>query len=468
MGYIDSAGIRYCHWKSNIHLDAALNGETDLDILVDREDAVKILDVFNRLNIKQVTNPSHQQYPSISDFVGYDEASHKFIHIHLHFQVILGGSGMKEYHFPVEKMFFNNLRKKYDLCVPVYELELVLFIIRLSFKRTYYYILRLFVRNLVKTKRECEFVLEFDYLVEKIDPNNYRKLVEEMPIENSLKKLLIDISIEKAFPSKISSQKIVGMFSEFRRVTFAEGVFLKFYKAIYSKVIWVLKLNKKEPFSGGVSIAIVGVDGSGKTTLVNSLKKKLSWKFRVEYSYFGSNKYKSIFLWASVFPLLVLYKVFPEVKIFKKIRAYSWSIMEFGYFKQREKSYFRALHAKGKGSISICERYPMAGCSDWPFTTLDLKGEYNNAVVKNIKARLESRYEKRFRQPDLMIVLTADSATSYERKPDHSLKLLSDKHERMERFLAKNKNNKNIYIIDSSVGKENVLNEALKIIWDNL
>ena len=67
-----------------------------------------------------------------------------------------------------------------------------------------------------------------------------------------------------------------------------------------------------------------------------------------------------------------------------------------------------------------------------------------------------------------MIVLTADSATSYERKPDHSLKLLSDKHERMERFLAKNKNNKNIYIIDSSVGKENVLNEALKIIWDNL
>ena len=27
--------VRYVHWKSNEHLDAALRGETDLDLLID-------------------------------------------------------------------------------------------------------------------------------------------------------------------------------------------------------------------------------------------------------------------------------------------------------------------------------------------------------------------------------------------------------------------------------------------------
>ena len=30
---LDKAGIRYCHWKSNEHLDASATGDTDLDML---------------------------------------------------------------------------------------------------------------------------------------------------------------------------------------------------------------------------------------------------------------------------------------------------------------------------------------------------------------------------------------------------------------------------------------------------
>ena len=32
---LHGAGIRYCHWKSNEHLDASVAGLTDLDVLVE-------------------------------------------------------------------------------------------------------------------------------------------------------------------------------------------------------------------------------------------------------------------------------------------------------------------------------------------------------------------------------------------------------------------------------------------------
>src|SRR5690606_39950604 len=35
---LDRRGVRYAHWKSNEHLEDALRGETDLDLLVDPGD----------------------------------------------------------------------------------------------------------------------------------------------------------------------------------------------------------------------------------------------------------------------------------------------------------------------------------------------------------------------------------------------------------------------------------------------
>ncbi|GAA5421541.1 hypothetical protein [Tetragenococcus halophilus] len=35
---LNAQNIRYIHWKSNEHLQAAINGDTDLDIMVHVED----------------------------------------------------------------------------------------------------------------------------------------------------------------------------------------------------------------------------------------------------------------------------------------------------------------------------------------------------------------------------------------------------------------------------------------------
>ena len=38
--------IRYSHWKSNEHLDAAVNGDTDLDILFDKNQEQRVIEIL--------------------------------------------------------------------------------------------------------------------------------------------------------------------------------------------------------------------------------------------------------------------------------------------------------------------------------------------------------------------------------------------------------------------------------------
>ena len=39
-------GIRYCHWKSNEHLAAAVAADTDLDVLFDESERVPVEEVL--------------------------------------------------------------------------------------------------------------------------------------------------------------------------------------------------------------------------------------------------------------------------------------------------------------------------------------------------------------------------------------------------------------------------------------
>ena len=208
----DEKKVRYCHWKSNIHLQESLNGETDLDILVDRQDASKVSSIFAILNIKRVRSLPYQQYPSISDYIGYDSSSGEFIHIHLHYQLLLGSSGIKECHFPIEDFFLNNIIKKDGIFIPTYEIELIIYLIRMSFKRTNYYLIKRYIRNKIKEKKEDEFVEEFNYLINKINVEIYNEIISTLPVKDKLKKVLFKIGNSKNFPSKSQTIKIVSYF----------------------------------------------------------------------------------------------------------------------------------------------------------------------------------------------------------------------------------------------------------------
>jgi hypothetical protein len=95
-------GINYCHWKSNAALSRSASGENDLDLLVSRADGQRFTEILSRLGFKQAIKHPKFALPGVINYYGYDMKEERLIHVHAHYQLVLGHDATKNYHIPVE------------------------------------------------------------------------------------------------------------------------------------------------------------------------------------------------------------------------------------------------------------------------------------------------------------------------------------------------------------------------------
>ena len=93
----NEANLLYCHWKSNEHLLAGLEGETDLDVLLSCNNKEAGEEVLRRLEFLQCKSQFGSRYPDVDDWIGFDKDTGRLIHVHLHYGLVTGHKGMKEY-----------------------------------------------------------------------------------------------------------------------------------------------------------------------------------------------------------------------------------------------------------------------------------------------------------------------------------------------------------------------------------
>ena len=97
---LHAEGIRYCHWKSNEHLDASLLGTTDVDVLVERRAIVSLTRILGQTNFKRVVVQRGRGSPGIEDYVGFDSQTAALTHVHVHYQLTLGEKFLKGHRLP--------------------------------------------------------------------------------------------------------------------------------------------------------------------------------------------------------------------------------------------------------------------------------------------------------------------------------------------------------------------------------
>ncbi len=131
---LHAQSIRYVHWKSNIRLDLSLQGGTDLDLLVDREQSQAFRQILMEQDIKPILPPAGQRYPAMEHYLGFDPASGKLFHLHIHYQLILGEEYIKNFRLPLEEQFLSQVRSLYGVITPVPELEIIILSIRVLLK----------------------------------------------------------------------------------------------------------------------------------------------------------------------------------------------------------------------------------------------------------------------------------------------------------------------------------------------
>ena len=118
-------GITYCHWKSNHALERSASGENDLDLLVDRRDASRFTELLHRYGFKQAQAPPDRQMPGVLDYYGYDEGADKWVHVHAHYQLILGHDLTKNYRLLVEGPYLESAIQADVFKVPAPEWEFI-------------------------------------------------------------------------------------------------------------------------------------------------------------------------------------------------------------------------------------------------------------------------------------------------------------------------------------------------------
>src|SRR5438128_6776285 len=265
------AGVRYCHWKSNWRLPEALRGETDLDLLVHRADMSRFLSVVGALGLKPGSGEDH---PSVCHCYGCDDESGRLFDLHVYYWIITGGT-IKGYHLPVEDMLLGGARPtEAGVYVPEPAAELVLFVIRKS--------------------------LDYAVAIEALIPREWKTAADELrwlmsqgATDQEVRRLLaeylpsVDFALFRKLRDAIESGRwglgryrlgraLASRLRPYRRFARPSATLARSRRAW--RKAWRTLQGGTPPqalLSGGAVIAVVGSDGSGKSTVVGEVSRWL-------------------------------------------------------------------------------------------------------------------------------------------------------------------------------------------------
>ena len=195
----------------------------------------------------------------------------------------------------------------------------------------------------------------------------------------------------------------------------------------------------KKPFLHAINlnnvIAVVGCDGSGKSTLSHDLIAELTKKRQTEFLYLGQSS-GNIADWIG--GLKLVGPAFARYLVRKAERAHSkeasspdtlTAIVIFLLSLWRVHKFRRMLKLAHRGVLVITDRYPQAEVPGFYFDGTGL----NDKNARTWLAHLLLKREKRLyawmasHRPALLIRLNIDAETAHARKPDHKLAMLREK-----------------------------------------
>ena len=468
--YLNDTGVSYCHWKSNSHLMEGLAGNTDLDLLFSIKHKAKVQYALDKFEFKQVISPPPRNYPDLEDYIGFDQYSGKLVHFHIHYKLILGEQLLKNYHLPIEILMLNATEFDNGIKIPARELELLMLIIRSCMKvRARDIFLHLF--RIKPSLFPPGIIEEYNFLINNYSPEKFKDFFIKTSLPLPYSKIVEFIS--KITAGNLSSADILKMryyifnkLRPFRRHNYIITLRNKLKNNIYLTPIIrkIFPLHKKYLGNKGILIAIVGADGSGKTTLVKDLTKWLSWKMQVRTLYFGIPKTLALKIVNKLISFLLfptrigLKKAFaPVVNLGHYISARRW-IWLAG---KRLRIYLKAFAWTGKGVVVIADRYPLREFWNMESPMDGPRIRKECGVESKKRAESEEHYYSQIGLPDKVFILKTDIVELRKRKKD----LDFHSHQEKAEMVNSIKESSHISIINAARAYPDVLKELKQRIW---
>jgi hypothetical protein len=292
---LNDQNIEYCIWKGNSHLDESLRGLTDLDLLVASNQKRHFKEGVYKHGCKRMISPSDTQDTPIEDYLGYDKRSGKLFHLHIYYQLILGGRFVRNYQLPLEMKFLSSAKKRKGLKIASPEMEIIVLAIRMLLK----YRFRDVIKDILLIRSpglSPKFLRQVGYLLQQ---TTFDRISKSLKSEISIVSPEIVLAFLKtASESPRSGWKCYRLRKDLRRDLLNYQLYSRWKASI--KCFYALSLRrlpffkslfaKKRSVSRGILVALIGADGAGKSTVAEKLRQWLSWKLDAQVCYMGTGE----------------------------------------------------------------------------------------------------------------------------------------------------------------------------------
>ena len=415
---LEATGIRYCQWKGLAGRDRWAAGLGDLDLLIDRSSAVVFARVLAGLGFREAVAPPGLEVPGVLSYLAPDPALGRLIHVHAHFQLVVGRPWARHTRLPIEAAVLASAVRGMPFRVPAPEFALLLLVVRSTLQHD--------VRDLVRrgdppwlrtTRAELAHVrhgVGRAALLETIERH-----VPEMD------RACLDACLATLEPGAPAWRRVATRMLLERRLTAharrppATVAVRRVARAAARALGARPARGGKHLATGGAVIALVGPDGSGKSTCARALESWLTPELDVEHAHMGRPPRTAVTLaiGAAVKLARRLAAVLPHRG--RRVRDGHLTLLRCVCTARDRFLLHRRLRRRAAaGAIVICERYPipenraLVGPSYAQGVATDASGP-----LATLLRRLESRYYARLSPPDLVLALRVDPETAVLRKP---------------------------------------------------
>ena len=472
--HLEEQRVEYCHWKSNDALDRSANGENDLDLLIRRAHQSAFGEIVHRLGFKRVRVPHYREMPGVLDYYGYDEESGRLVHLHAHYQLVIGDDRTKNYRIPLEDPLLDSSARGELFRTPAPELEFVVFVVRMILKHSVWEAILEGAGQLSAAERH-----ELGHLQSRLDPAKLDDaLAHCAPL---LGRTLFDSCVEALQPGAAWWRRAqCGAHLQHRlraqaRRSYPIDLTLKAWRRLALAVRRRTGRMTRGRFEGGgAMIAILGSDGSGKTTAIESLESWLAPVFEVRRIHLGRPRWslatvivrgivklgRTLGFYSYVTTASVRYARPGEAPV---LPGYPVLLRELCAGRDRRITFSRARRFANAGGLVICDRFPTSQITmmDGPQIEHLVAPEARTKIVDQLIAR-ERRYYEAINPPDCTVVLRLDPELAVARKAEDDA---SSVRARAGEIWKRDWSGQLACVVDASRPRAEVLSIAKSIIW---
>jgi hypothetical protein len=320
-----------------------------------------------------------QALPSTEHHHALDAESGVIVHVHAYYRVISGESIAKNYRLPIEAMLLDNVRREGLINVPARGAELIVFVLRMLVKHTTPVELAFLVRDWRAVRQEVEWlvtdaaILEAEGLLARwmprFDLDLFRLCVESLQRPDPVwRRIGLGFRVRAVLRGLNRKSLPQALLSEFWR----------FGGLVANRLTG--STRKLTPAGGGLVVAFVGSEATGKSTMLAETQRWLGEHYTVKRIHAGKPPATALTFVPHVL-LPSLRRLLPEQRTTRVEAEYSQESVRsprrfplvFGLRSvmlayERKVLLTRAFARSSNGTIVLCDRYPSSrsGAPDSP------------------------------------------------------------------------------------------------------